>query len=242
MKRFLVVLLLLAILSMLALADDIRFVRDDVPYKQFVGPNGIYMMLSQYNRNFTHQIIQSFESELAVFTPDFKDKIRVLSSAMVSIFVVRENKIEQIINSGTVPKIPEDGYLVVGHGRASEGFMGQFEVGDEVFIRDYTPKYQPSDHPEALFLADDSIILIDGWNRGRRANEVIAYNSDYADKTYNNQYGNEIAVVKEEIVYIRPYEDMEFTIIPSDGFVVATHGAKNVLINTLFEGDFIELE
>lgn len=239
--RLLMILLLATLFSVVLFADDTRFFRDDAPNKRFVGPNGVYMMLSQYNNNFTHEVIQSFESELAVFTPEFDGKIRTLSSARVCIFVVRDNKVTQIIKNAGAPRIPEDGYLVVGHGRAAEAFMTQFKVGDEVFVVDYTPVFREKEYPEAAFLADDSVIPIEAWNKGRRANEVLAYNSDYADKTYNNQYGVEIVIVEDEVIHVRAYDTNEICPIPEDGFVISTHGSRNPLIIDILIGDFVEI-
>lgn len=244
MKRLMIVFVVLLVFSVLVAAEDLRFVREDLPNKHFVGPNGIYLALSHYNKNLTRDVVQSFESELQVFTPEFKERIKILTLATVSIFVVRADVIEKIIApASSVPEIPSDGYLVIGHGRAAVGFMSQFNVGDKVLVRDYVPKYSSiSKYPEIIISKNDDVIAIAGWNRGRCANDIVVYNSDYGDKTYNNHFGIEIAVEDDEVCEIRPYGTEAYIEIPKKGFLISTHGTMNKSVSSFLEGDFITLE
>lgn len=244
MKRLLLTLTILVLCACFVFAEDNRFVREDVPNKHVIGPNGIYLMLSHYNRNLTRDVVQGFESELQVFTPEFKEKIKIVVNASVSIFVVKEDTIEKIIKEASaVPNIPSDGYLVIGHGRAAVGFMSQFNVGDKILVKDYTPKYTSlSKYPEVIIKANDDLVPINGWNRGRFANDIVVYNSDYGDKTYNNQFGLEIAIVDDEVYKVRGYGTEMFIEIPEKGFVISTHGTMNNLVISMVEGDFVALD
>jgi hypothetical protein len=243
MKRFVTVLMILSLLAIGVFADDLRMVREDVPNKQVVGPDGIYMMLSNYNRNISRNDVQGYESELQVFTPEFKEDIKIFPNALVGIFVVKGDKIDSIIASATsVPEIPKDGYLIIGHGRASVGFMVQFEEGDKVSIRDYTP-VTPAENKlkTIILLPNGEEVEIAGWNRGRCADEIVAYNSDYADKTYTNEWGKEIAVEDDEVIQVRAMGDTSECFIPKKGFVLSGHGIAAGLLAAM-EGDLIELD
>lgn len=241
MKRSLVLILVLSLLTVAAFAVDSRFVREDVPNKHLVGPDGVYMQLTQYNKNYSIPTIIGYEAELAVFTPEFTGPIRSVPAAFLKVFVVKNDKVDQILTS--VPKeIPEDCYLVVGHGRAGLVFMEQFVVGDSVTIRDYTPTYALDEYPKIIILPDGSELPIDGWNRGRAADEVIVYNSDFADKTYTNEWGREFSVEKDEVVELRGMGDKESLYIPEKGFVVSTHGEKASMIQNVMEWDYVELD
>lgn len=244
MKRIFLVVLTIVLCSMLLFAEDLRFVREDVPNKHVVGPNGIYMMLSHYNRNINRDSVQGYESELQVFTPEFKEKIIIFPNALVGIFEVKGEKIAKIhVNPGTVPNIPSDGYLIVGHGRAAVGFMNEFVEGDKVSIRDYTPQILSSkEYKEIILMPNGTEVMINGWNRGRCADEVVAYNADYADRTYTNEWGFEFSVEKDEVYEIRPVANMDFMEIPKKGFVISAHGSLIATVSSVMEGDFIELE
>ncbi|HHY18999.1 MAG TPA: hypothetical protein GX522_03810, partial [Firmicutes bacterium] len=41
MKRFVALVMILSLFSVMVLADDFRFIREDLPHKQLVGPDGI---------------------------------------------------------------------------------------------------------------------------------------------------------------------------------------------------------
>ena len=240
MKRLLVILLVLSLFSVITMAEDKRFIREDLPNKQLVGPDGIYMMLTHYNRNITIKNVVGYEQELAVYTPEFKEKIKIFSSGLVNIFVVRNDVITEITNK--VPAIPEDGYLVVGHGRAGVAFMVQFQVGDKVTIRDYTPQVANDKYKQTILMPDGTEVTINGWNRGRGADEVIVFNSDYADKSYSNEWGFEFSVENDEVLEIRPVAKKESIAIPEKGFVISSHGNKNTLVNSVKEFDLVELD
>lgn len=240
MKRFVALVMILSLFSVMVLADDFRFIREDLPHKQLVGPDGIYMMLTHYNRNITLKSMVGAEQELAVYTPEFKEPIKIFSTGFVTIFVVEDDTIKEITTK--VPDIPENGYLVVGHARASIGFMSQFQVGDKVSIRDYKPQISGNKYPKYVIMPDGSEVEITGWNRGRGANDVVIFNADYADKTYSNEWGFEFAVEYDEVIEIRPMAKKEFLPIPQDGFVVSTHGDKNALVSMVLEGDLVELD
>ena len=216
MKRLIAFFMVLSLLSVLAFAEDIRFVREELPNKQLVGPDGIYMMLSHYNRNISLKNIVGYEQELAVYTSEFKDKIKVFPAGFVKIFVVKNDIIKEITTK--VPDIPEDGYLVVGHGRAAIAFMVQFGVGDKVTIRDYTPQIKDGKYMKLIYMPDGSEVEINGWNRGRGPDEVIVFNADYADKTYSNEWGIEFAVDVDEVCEIRPMAKKESLEIPKKGY------------------------
>lgn len=244
MKRLLGIFALLLVLCVLVVADDLRFIREDVPNKHVVGPGGIYMMLSYYNRNLTRDDVMGYECELSVFTPEFKDPIKLVPNAGVTIFVVRNDVITEIITlAQSAPKIPEDGYLVIGHGRASYAFMPQFAVGDKVEIRDYTPKFSSNkDYKEWVIMPNGSEEMIAGWNRGRCADEVVAYNADYADKTYTNEWGFEFSVERDEVIETRASGSLNFMPIPPNGFVISAHGVAAGSISFVYPGDFVELD
>jgi hypothetical protein len=242
MKRFSVILLVLVLCSAMVFADDLRLVREDVPNKHLVGPHGIYMMLSHYNRNITREV-QGYESELSVFTPEFKENILIYPNAIVGIFVVKNDTIEEILpEATTVPQIPADGYLVVGHGRAAVGFMAEFEVGDKVSLRDYTPSITAKNAKEVVIMPNGDEILIGGYDRGRCADEVVIYTSDYADRTYTNEWGIEIVVEDDEVYEIRQVGNTEYMEIPKKGFVISGHGSMIAPLSGTYEGDFIELD
>jgi len=240
MKRLVVIFMVLSLFSVLAFAEDTRFVREELPNKQLVGPDGIYMMLSHYNRNVSLKSMIGYEQELAVYTSEFKDRIRVFSGAFVTVFVVKNDIIEEITSK--VPAIPEDGYLVVGHGRASVAFMVQFEVGDKVEIRDYTPQIADGKYMTLIYMPDGTDVEINGWNRGRGPDEVVVFNADYGDKTYSNEWGYEFAVDVDEVYELRTMGQKESLEIPKKGFVVSGHGNKVEMVNRVMEGDLVELD
>lgn len=240
MKRILVVVMILSLFSVMVLAEDNRFIREDLPHKQLVGPDGIYMMLTNYNRNISLRNIVGYEQELCVFTPEFKEPIKIFAGGFVTVFVVKNNVITEITSK--VPAIPEDGYLVVGHGRAAVGFMVQFKVGDKVSLRDYTPVVANNKYKEVILMPDGSEVPINGWNRGRGADEVIVFNADYADKSYSNEWGFEFAVDVDEVYEIRPIGEANPIEIPKKGFVISSHGNKNALISKVTLGDLVELD
>lgn len=240
MKRYLILVLLVAVLAAMASAVDPRFVREDIPLKRLVGPGGIYMQLSQYNKNYSIPNIIGYEVELAVFTPEFKEKIKSVPAAFLKVFVVVDDVITEILTR--VPEIPENGYLVVGHGRAGLIFMEQFQVGDKVKIEDYTPIYDFDEYPQVVILPDGTELPINGWNRGRGPDEVIVYNADFADKTYSNEWGREFAVDRDEVIEIRTFGNTESLEIPKKGFVVSAHGDKVPLIQNVMEWDYVELD
>ncbi|HOA91195.1 MAG: hypothetical protein ACOX29_10495 [Bacillota bacterium] len=240
MKRFLVAVLVVAFLALAVSAVDNRFVRDDIPLKRLVGPGGIYMQLSQYNSNYSIPSIVGYEVELAVFTPEFEDQIRTVPVAFMKVFVVIDDVITEILNR--VPKIPENGYLVVGHGRAGSVFMEQFKVGDRVKVEDYEPVYDFAEYPKFVVLPDGTKLEIDAWNRHRDTDEIIIYNTDFADRTYTNEWGIEIAVERGEVVEIRKQLNTEPLDIPRKGFVISVHGKNIPYFADIVEYDYIELE
>lgn len=244
MKRLLTVIMILAVCAVFIFADDLRMLREDVPNKHLVGPDGIYMMLSHYNRNIQRNEVQGYESELQVFTPEFKENIIIFPNALVGIFVVKGDKIVDIIaQASSVPAIPADGFLVIGHGRASVGFMVQFEIGDKVTIKNYTPKIaSEAKAKEVVIMPNGEEVVINGWNRGRCADEVVAYDSDYADKTYTNEWGYEFAVEGDEVIEVRAVGNKDVLEIPKKGFVISGHGTMIALVSGAMEGDFVELD
>ncbi len=244
MKRLLTVIVILALCSVFVFADDLRMLREDVPNKHLVGPGGIYMMLSNYNRNIQRDVVQGYESELQVFTPEFKENIIIFPNALVGIFVVKGDKIVDIIaQASSVPAIPADGFLVVGHGRAAVGFMVQFEIGDKVTIKDYTPKIaSAAKAKEVVIMPNGEEVVISGWNRGRCADEVVAYDSDYADKTYTNEWGHEFAVEGDEVIEVRAIGNKDVLEIPKKGFAISAHGTMISSVSSAMEGDLVELD
>ncbi len=244
MKRLLTVIMILALCSVLVCADDLRMLREDAPNKHLVGPGGIYMMLSHYNRNIQRNDVQGYESELQVFTPEFKENIVIFPNAIVGIFVVKGDKIVDIIAQATsVPAIPADGFLVIGHGRAAIGFMIEFELGDKVTFRDYTPKIaSAAKAKEVVIMPNGEEVIINGWNRGRCADEVVAYDSDYADRTYTNEWGHELTVEGDEVIEVRAIGNKEMLEIPKKGFVISAHGTMISLVSGAMEGDLVELD
>ncbi|MDD2431335.1 MAG: hypothetical protein PHD88_04455 [Firmicutes bacterium] len=243
MKRYVGVILVLVLVCVGVFADDLRFIRDDVPNKHVVGPNGIYMMLSHYNRNISNPSVQGYECELQVFTPEFKDKIVIFPDAFVNVFIVKGDVITEIITTAlTAPKVPTEGYIIVGHGRAAVGFMAEFMVGDKVTIRDYTPKFTDKEYKEFVIMPDGSEVRINGWNRARCADDIVAYNADYADRTYTNEWGFEFSVERDEIWETRAVTALDYMEIPKDGYVVSAHGSMIGQISMVYPGDFVELD
>ncbi len=240
MKHFAPILLILVLLSGFVGAQTKLFYRDNLPNKHLVGPNGIYLMISHYNQN-----IDSFgyESELVVYTSEFKEEIKLNPASQNNTILVINNGIVVEIKKGVnfVPAIPQAGLIAIGYSRAN-AFLGQFQEGDKVEIKEYHPTITKKEYAKNLLvLPSGEELPIGGWNRGRLADEIVIFNPDFGDKTYSNEWGIELIVEDNEIIGKRNLGDTNPAEIPPYGYVISAHGKMSTILAALREGDIIEM-
>jgi len=233
------VLLIFVLLSGVVFASEL-FYRDNLPNKHLVGPKGIYLMVSHYNQN-----INSFgyESELAVYTSEFNEEIKLKPDSQNNIVLVIDDGVVLKIIKGVIqaPEIPQTGLIAIGYARACS-FLQQFQVGDKVEIKNYQATIaKKEDAPNILILPTGEELPIGGWNRGRLADEIVLYNADFGDKTYTNEWGIEFVIEDNEVIDVREVGDKLFTEISPYGYVISAHGKMINKLAQLKDGDIVDI-
>ncbi|MFH1539721.1 MAG: phosphodiester glycosidase family protein [bacterium] len=81
--------------------------------------------------------------------------------------------------------------------------------------------------------ASGRYVYLNGMNRPRKENDVIAYTVEYGDRTRTNEHGREVVVEKGRVTGIRVGDSP----IPRDGFVLSLHGAARRHVDLFAVGE-----
>ncbi|MDD4264504.1 MAG: family 10 glycosylhydrolase, partial [Firmicutes bacterium] len=178
-----------------------------------------------------------------VYTPEFEEEIILNPASQNNTVLVVDNGVVVEITKGanSAPAIPQTGLIAIGYSRAN-AFLSQFQEGDKVEVKDYRPTFTKKGYAKKLLvLPSGEELPIGGWNRGRLADEIVVFNTDFGDKTYSNEWGIEFLVDNNEIIGKRNLGDTIPAEIPPYGYVISAHRKMSTKLSSLREGDIIEM-
>ncbi len=204
--------------------------------QQLANPAGEALRITGWDAN-SSQVFESFEVDLRIFRPNFKENIVVPGKASTILVEVRTTVGTTL---PTAPAIPAEGYLVVGSGVASS-FLTRFKVGDAVSVVEKESK-APVPAPKVVVTLSGGSREISAVDRGRMTMELIVFTPDFGSHTFTNQYGVEVVVVDGVIVAKRAYGSTALQAIPANGYVLSGHNVMGTWLNTLVIGDLVELQ
>lgn len=213
------------VVSLLALVLTFAFGASAATVQQVMRPDNVGLVLTGVDVGQTEPL-QGFDVGLWMLTPDFKGAAQVLG--LTSAVVVVQDDVVKEIRTGAdtqlpeVPEVPQNGYILLGSG-VGHTFLTGFKVGDSVTI--VTKESSPVVRGTEIVAKGTQAAPISAYDRGRNADELIIYTSDFGTHTLTNQFGQEAAVVDGVVVAMRPYGTTDLFEIPENGFVISIHGA-----------------
>ncbi len=169
--------------------------------------------------------------QIIVYTPEYGSTTP--NNRWGTEVVVKDNIVTELrdgpVDATEKAPIPENGYVISGHGTARTWILANISMGDnvELLYGVITAPIKTSTftaekiNPESPF----------AYPGGRGTNELIVYTQDFEnDSTGTNQYGAEI-IVRNGIVVEMGGSN---SVIPEDGMVLSGHGSaqKWLLENT----------
>lgn len=196
-----------------------------VELQQVMRPDNVGLVVTGVNEGQTVPM-EGFDVGLWMLTPEFKGSAQVLGITS-TVVVVEDGKVKEL-HSGSgqqlpaVPAVPENGYVLLGSGMGAT-FLNGFKVGDPVSI--VTKPASSVAKGTEVIAKGTHAAPISAFDRGRRADELIIFTSDFGTHTLTNEWGQEAAVVDGVVVAMRGYGTTGLFEIPENGFVISVHGA-----------------
>lgn len=112
--------------------------------------------------------------------------------------------------------IPQDGYVLTGHGDSASWLGEHLAVGDEVQLRDAPPFEEERYEREVDAIDPDTSV----FPSGRGPDQLVIYTPAFGERTGTNIFGSE-SIVRDGRIVARSGGDSP---IPGDGFVISGHG------------------
>lgn len=193
--------------------------------QQIMRPDNVGLVLTGVNEGQTAPL-EGFDVGLWLLTPEFDGSVELLGITS-TVVVVEEGQVKEIrTGSGdqlpAVPDVPQNGFVLLGSGMGST-FLNGFKVGDSVTI--VTKESSSVVRGKEIIANGTHAAAITAFDRGRRADELIIFTSDFGTHTLTNEWGQEAAVVDGVVVAMRGYGTSQLFEIPENGFVISVHGA-----------------
>ncbi len=169
---------------------------------------------------------------LVVYTPRFGNTTATNTHGAEAV-VGSDNRVTYV-GTNNNNTIPDGGFVVSGHDSATGNKMRKW-ITDNIEVGDYV-----------YFNASAMVVVVSGKalegdgkyyevssvlnsiNKGRGADAMVVYTSDYGEKTGTNTYGYEVTV-RGGFVYSVGGNNNE---IPKDGFVVSGHGKSAAFLKS----------
>lgn len=128
--------------------------------------------------------------------------------------------------------IPSGGYVISGHGVASDWIKNNIKKGSKIIINNDVIKVG------AVVSTPVCNGKINGYNKVRQTNYLVIY--DKGKNTGTNQWGTEVAVNSNGVATCTPVYGKGNMAIPSGGFVISGHGiASNWIKKNIKKGSKI---
>ena len=168
-------------------------------------------------------------NSLVMYTPDFGDTTGT-NEWGYEVAVVDGKITDAEHLKGNMP-IPDNGFVLSGHGEARVFLYVNAQVGDEVVLDAPAPPPPPPPPPppapaDGVTVNGTETRALDGTDVYRKSGFLVRYTPAYGATTGTNQWGYEVAVVGGKVIAAENLVgNME---IPQDGYVLSGHGASRV--------------
>ncbi len=160
------------------------------------------------------------ENALIIYTPSFGSTTNTNQWGTEAV-VDETGKVVRITTSGS-ETIPENGFVISGHGTSSTWISSNIKVGMYASYRSYS---------NSLLISESAVITqdityemthaVNSFNGTRGENHMVIYTNS-GRRTATNDWGYEVTVVDGRVVSLGGNNSL----IPENGFVVSGHSAS----------------
>lgn len=163
------------------------------------------------------------EDLLNIFTPEYGTHTKAFDDQTIQAIIVNNIVVDKFSTSENGTMIPNNGFVLSGNGESRE-VVENLHVGETIQVSDLNIFFLP----EKYFTLNEQTYAIDFSNSAREQNQIVVYDSSYGERTSNNQWGLEFAIVNNEVTEIRSLGEEKPLFIPSDGLVISIHNEELV--------------
>jgi len=181
------------------------------PSQMVVAPDGATRTIDWQNSPITTDVLVLYTSEWGEATPD---------NRWARSCVVRDNAVVEITNGAAT--IPNDGFVLTGHGASATWLAEHLHEGDAVVLED-APPLPTESHERDVDAVDPETTV---FPSGRGPDQLVIYTPAFGERTGTNIFGSE-AIVRDGRIVERAGADSP---IPDDGFVISGHGRGSAWI------------